>query len=228
MFTYNGYKTRWINGYEDRYAITESGIVLSYNRKNIIEMVGSRNKKRYHHVVLSKKSNKKAYSVHRLVAIAFIENPDSLPQVDHIDHNKKNNHVSNLRWITNKDNIHHYYRSIKGDNWTPVIVPTVEQREAIKELRMQKKTDRHQIKRSQMTYGSVDEMVKQTGKAIRVNGIEYESAGSAARYIVEEESKIGNRRNRATVSKELRKYLNGKRTSDTMYERYVLTYAEPA
>jgi len=42
--------------------------------------------------------------VHRLVAQAFLPNPDSLPQVDHMDGNRMNNHVSNLRWVTAQQN----------------------------------------------------------------------------------------------------------------------------
>lgn len=44
--------------------------------------------------------------IHRLVAKTFIPNPDCLPQVDHIDGDKSNNHISNLRWISNFDNMH--------------------------------------------------------------------------------------------------------------------------
>ena len=50
--------------------------------------------------------------VNRLVAQAFIPNPDNLPQVDHIDGNKQNNSFSNLRWVDNKTN-QDYYQELK-------------------------------------------------------------------------------------------------------------------
>lgn len=42
--------------------------------------------------------------IHRLVAETFIPNPNNFPQVDHIDGNKSNNHVSNLRWVSPREN----------------------------------------------------------------------------------------------------------------------------
>ena len=50
------------------------------------------------------KLNGEAYSVHRIVAIQFIPNPDNLPQVDHINHDTTDYHISNLRWVTNSQN----------------------------------------------------------------------------------------------------------------------------
>lgn len=51
------------------------------------------------------------YSVHRLVATAFIPNPKRLPQVNHLDGNKLNNHVANLEWCDAYDNVMHAIRT---------------------------------------------------------------------------------------------------------------------
>lgn len=48
--------------------------------------------------------NKKKYKVHRLIAMAFHENPNNLPEVDHIDRNRNNNKPENLRWVSHKEN----------------------------------------------------------------------------------------------------------------------------
>ena len=55
----------------------------------------------------------KNYYVHRLVAEAFIENPNGLPQVHHLDANTKNNSVDNLAWVTARENIHHAQPQMK-------------------------------------------------------------------------------------------------------------------
>lgn len=66
---------------------------------------------KYAHVNLSdEKNNTQGYFIHRLVAEFFIPNPQNLPVVDHIDGNKLNNHVTNLRWSTQSDNTHNHYQ----------------------------------------------------------------------------------------------------------------------
>lgn len=66
-----------------------------------------RNRKGYLHCNLTKNFKQTNISVHRLVAITFIDNPNNLPQINHIDGNKENNSVDNLEWISNYDNMQH-------------------------------------------------------------------------------------------------------------------------
>lgn len=91
-----------IKGYEGLYAVTSCGRVWSYKRKKFL--VPRDNGKGYLFVSLCKDGKEKMYKIHRLVAEAFIPNPENLPQVDHIDGNKTHNYVNNLQWITNRDN----------------------------------------------------------------------------------------------------------------------------
>ena len=92
-----------IKGYEGLYAITTEGDVYSYKYKKFLKP--RVNHKGYLYVNLWKDGKVKTYSLHRLVAEAYIPNPDNLPQVDHIDENKTHNYVNNLRWITQRNNI---------------------------------------------------------------------------------------------------------------------------
>lgn len=101
-----------IPDYEGLYQISTLGKVKSFPRKGthttkerIIKFAKSN--KGYCIAVLKKNNVQKVFSVHRLVAKAFIPNPDNLPQVNHIDGNKLNNCVDNLEWCTNKQNRQH-------------------------------------------------------------------------------------------------------------------------
>ena len=98
-----------IEGYEGLYEVSNLGRVKSLKRLHTKERILSQflNHRGYARVNLWKENKSRKYSVHRLVAEAFIPNPDSKPQVNHIDENKTNNSVENLEWCTQLENHNH-------------------------------------------------------------------------------------------------------------------------
>lgn len=95
-----------IKGYENKYQISNLGRVkaLDYRRTGKEQIISIKNNKGYSEVALWKDSKRKMFMVHRLVAQAFIPNPNNLPQVNHKDENKTNNIVENLEWCTQSYN----------------------------------------------------------------------------------------------------------------------------
>lgn len=91
-----------IKGFEGLYRVDEEGNV--YGVKRGIMLKSCIVKDGVHKVTLNKEGTKKSKSVHRLVAETYLPNPGSKPQVDHIDGDKSNNSVTNLRWCTNIEN----------------------------------------------------------------------------------------------------------------------------
>ena len=96
-----------IEGYFGLYQISNHGNVKSFHTGKEKILKPSKNHKGYMHVGLSKQGKIKYYLVHRLVAMAFIENPQNLEQINHRDECKTNNHVTNLEWCTDRYN-HNY------------------------------------------------------------------------------------------------------------------------
>lgn len=97
-----------IDGYEGVYQISNLGNVKSLNycgrgyAKNLTPKCNNSGRL---WVELAFNGNKKPMLIHRLVAIAFIPNPNGYPQVNHMDENPKNNRVDNLEWCTGSYNI---------------------------------------------------------------------------------------------------------------------------
>lgn len=113
---------KWVDvpGYEESYIISELGDVISKQRtvvaKNgIITLKGAKKikpahkKNGYVYITLKNGIVYETKRLHRLVAQAFIPNPNNLEQVNHIDGDKKNNKVSNLEWCSQSQNVQHAY-----------------------------------------------------------------------------------------------------------------------
>ena len=93
-----------IPGYGGKYQINESGVIVNDNGHTMRTAVGNTG---YLRTSLEEPNNihRKNEFIHRLVAQTFIPNPDNLPVVMHLDNDKLNNHVSNLKWGTQSDNV---------------------------------------------------------------------------------------------------------------------------
>lgn len=82
------------------YFITEDGRLFRDGK----ELSTSLTNKGYKNLKLSLNGIRKHLAVHRAVAEIYVPNPNNLPQVDHLDGNKLNNHYTNLEWVTNQEN----------------------------------------------------------------------------------------------------------------------------
>ena len=98
-----------IKNYEGIYGITSCGKVWSYKRKKFLKPTD--NGSGYLIVQLCKNGEVKTYSLHRLVAQAYLPNPENLPQVNHRDENKTNNCLQNLEWCDAKYNANYGTRN---------------------------------------------------------------------------------------------------------------------
>lgn len=120
------YREIWkdIEGYEGSYQVSNKGRIMSHRRLLTFVRSGKLftrvmrgmimkqavTVQKYHRIQLTQKD----YRVHRLVAQAFIPNPNNLPQVNHKDFNRGNNNVKNLEWVTHQENIIHAVNGGRG------------------------------------------------------------------------------------------------------------------
>ncbi len=269
-FIFEDVRAKTIEGF-DKYFITERGELYRKrqtggSRRLIGSLAGGHTYRegrkvvspesvKYVQYMYSQDGNKGRSQAHRLVAEAWLPNPHNLEMVDHIDENKLNNHVDNLRWVSAQDNQKHYHdmhgrrsyvkrieakekkvRDSFRNYEAEVAKLDVHEKDAMKRIdelvlegdrlevmikekkqRLKNETERLTSQREGTVYGSVDEMIAATGVKCMVNGVVYPSAGSAAQFIVDN---YPNASLKSTISKAIRRMLQGNREPWCMYERF--------
>jgi len=92
----------FIKGYENLYKINRNGEIYScWYQRNMTPLLSKDN---YLYVTLKKEGIRSKSFIHRLLMKQYIDNPDNHPEVDHIDRNKHNNNIENLRWCSRLTN----------------------------------------------------------------------------------------------------------------------------
>lgn len=114
-------KWKSVKGFEDSYEVSNDGFVRSLSRSvkykhggkdrvwpgKILNHYLARNG--YCDITLKRANKNHHFALHRLVGIAFIPNPLNLPQINHKDNNKQNNHMDNLEWCDQHGNMRHAF-----------------------------------------------------------------------------------------------------------------------
>lgn len=105
-----------IKGYEGLYQISDDGHVRRLLKNGRTKPVKNR-EGLYLSVSLSKKSKRRSYNIHRLVAEAFLDRPANADEVNHKDGNKWNNDISNLEWVSQRENMLHAMQQLNKFPW---------------------------------------------------------------------------------------------------------------
>ena len=220
-----------ISRYDD-YIVSNTGKIKSFKQDKVNGKILKYSLlEGYERVGLSNEDKIKHFLVHRLVAEAFIDNPENKPQVNHIDGNKLNNNVDNLEWVTNKENQIHAWE-------TGLQKITDEQREKMSSTRIRNETskgknnpmygkkfsDEHREKISVSLKGKYSGEnngmygKKGLGKSIKIRVVYPD--GKIKEYVSTHEASKDTGIDRSAISKELRKnsgYYKNKKTGITFY-----------
>jgi hypothetical protein len=107
---------RDVPGFSGELQASDSGKLRTIDRRDVlgrfrkgVELKFEKHRTGYLRVKISHRRVQKTYSVHRLIALTFLPNPENKPEVNHKDSNRANNAVSNLEWSTKVENIEHAY-----------------------------------------------------------------------------------------------------------------------
>ncbi len=103
-----------IKGYEGLYKVSNLGMVKSvrYNTNKILSIIHNI-KTGYNSVALCYNRKRETMYIHRAIAMAFIENPDNKPHINHKNGIKNDNSINNLEWVTSSENHKHKYDVLK-------------------------------------------------------------------------------------------------------------------
>lgn len=106
---------RPVEGYEGLYEVSNLGRIksLNYNHTGVEKVLKPKNNKGYLRVDLRKDGKHKFFLVHRLVATAFLPNPEGFEQVNHINEDKTNNCVDNIEWCSRRYNNNYGTRNVR-------------------------------------------------------------------------------------------------------------------
>lgn len=105
-------RVKLVPGYKKLFWITENAILISRRTFKVLSQSKIKTGYLTHATRIGGREGKEiCLRIHRLVAFAFILNPDNKPEVNHIDGNKVNNHISNLEWVTPAENSQHAWRT---------------------------------------------------------------------------------------------------------------------
>lgn len=159
---------KWVDiaGYENLYQINQFGEIRTLKNSPKLKkydllkpQISKTNG--YVYQMLNKNGTKKLFRVHRLVASAFLPNPNNLPQVNHKDGNKQNNRADNLEWCEQSYNMKHAYK-------TKLQIPSDKQRKAVINTNKLKQKGVCQIKDGEIinTFSGISEASRQTNVPI--------------------------------------------------------------
>lgn len=124
-----------IKGYKELYEVSNLGRVRSVDKQMPNMLTGGTSLKKgiilspwlskgYLRAGLSLKSKHKYFSVHKLVADAFVENKENKPHINHIDGDKLNNAALNLEWCTPAENVEHSINILERNRWNKWVFNT--------------------------------------------------------------------------------------------------------
>lgn len=160
------------------YSVTDTGIVTKLSNNMVLKQQTTKNG--YRQVTLVNDSGRKVCYVHRLVAEAFLPNPDNLSDVNHKDYNKENNCVSNLEWCNRSDNLKHSYNHSNRDKNRE----HMRQLAAINHEKMKKTVSQYSLTGELIaTYNSLSEAADTTGVAMQnISAVTRGERGSAGGF----------------------------------------------